>query len=187
MATTPFLGITLLEEAQADKEVTINTAIEEVDDFLANPTFTDTVTVDVPVGADPVMEWKKGGTLAGQVNSNGDLDYGNVYISVLRGSGATAAPSVGMNTITPATDTAQTVGSPQSKDPYQRIDTGAWTADRTVILPTKTGAFYWVHNNTAFATVTFKTAAGTGVAVGAGKHAQILCGGANYLRLTPDA
>lgn len=66
--------------------------------------------------------------------------------------------------------------------------TGALTAARAITLPNHDGRQVAVANKTTggFA-LTFKVAAGTGVAVAAGKRALLYCDGTDYVRLSPDA
>lgn len=65
--------------------------------------------------------------------------------------------------------------------------TGTLTAGRNIIFPTIAGGILFVYNNTTggFA-LTFKTAAGTGIAVAAGKRAILYCDGTNVVRVTAD-
>lgn len=59
--------------------------------------------------------------------------------------------------------------------------TGTLTGNRTVIVPA-TVQQYWVGNNTSGAyTLTVKTAAGTGIAVGAASRSILFCDGTNVL------
>ncbi len=62
------------------------------------------------------------------------------------------------------------------------------TAGRDVVLPNISGYQWTVFNGVtggAFS-LTFKTPAGSGVAVGAGKRAIIYCNGTDIVRVTPD-
>lgn len=57
---------------------------------------------------------------------------------------------------------------------------GTLTAGRNIIAPTASGALYFVKNGTA-QTLTFKTSAGTGVAITTGKVQWVICDGTNYI------
>jgi hypothetical protein len=83
-------------------------------------------------------------------------------------------------------DVTLTDAQAQSGDIITLI-TGTYTAGRNVILPTVKGLQFTVANLQlgAFA-ATFKTAAGTGIAVAQNKTAIIRCDGTNYVRVTAD-
>lgn len=77
-------------------------------------------------------------------------------------------------------------GQAQSGDIIE-VATGTYTAGRNVILPTVNGLLFVVFNNQAGAfAATFKTSAGTGIAVAQTKKAIIYCDGTNYVRVTAD-
>lgn len=64
---------------------------------------------------------------------------------------------------------------------------GTLTSNLSVVVATKEGAEWLVYNNTSGNyTVTFKTAAGTGVVVSQGKRAHILCDGTNVVAADAD-
>lgn len=64
---------------------------------------------------------------------------------------------------------------------------GTLTSNLSVLVATKEGAEWLVYNNTSGNyTVTFKTAAGTGVVVSQGKRAHILCDGTNVVAADAD-
>lgn len=88
-------------------------------------------------------------------------------------------------TTTPATDADHTVGASEYIAPILQLVTGAWTTGRNVILPNTLGGTWIVVNNTAFS-ATFKTAAGSGIAVAAGRSATLRGNGTNILRVTAD-
>jgi len=116
--------------------------------------------------------------------NGGDLNANQALLSAgVRGNGG--AISLGTSTVT-VTDGADTTLSAGEMATGHLILSGALTAARNVIAPATTGGFYTVFNNTTggFA-VTVKTAAGTGIAIAAGKTA-LLRTGANVIRLTAD-
>lgn len=92
----------------------------------------------------------------------------------------------GRNVITVA-DADITLTAAQAACDIIEVATGTYTAGRNVVLPTVNGLKYIVFNNQggAFA-ATFKTSAGTGVAVAQAKRATIYCDGTNYVRVTAD-
>lgn len=65
--------------------------------------------------------------------------------------------------------------------------TGTLSAGRDIVLPLTAGAVYVVINGTTggFA-LTAKGSSGSGIAVGAGKTAMVMCDGTNVIRLTAD-
>ena len=66
------------------------------------------------------------------------------------------------------------------------VATGTLTGNRNVILPTD-ARLWFVKNNTSGAfTLTFKTAAGTGIVVASGKAAVLRGDGVNIERMTDD-
>lgn len=65
--------------------------------------------------------------------------------------------------------------------------TGAITANINVTTPTLAFGVWVVFNNTTGAfTLTVKPPTGTGIVVGTGKRAVLLCDGTNVVRLTAD-
>jgi hypothetical protein len=70
---------------------------------------------------------------------------------------------------------------------YITVNTGTITAPRNFILPTVPGAEWVVTNNQVTHAITFKTAAGTGIAVSSFRRAILTCGNAgNITRVTSE-
>lgn len=65
--------------------------------------------------------------------------------------------------------------------------TGAVSANRTITVPAKAKVYLVRNEFTGSYTVTVKTAAGTGVALGPGEHAIIYCDGTNVLAIMTGA
>ena len=84
--------------------------------------------------------------------------------------------------------TLATTGTPPFEWHNSRIeisDTGAFlVVGRNIIVPNK-GKRYILFNNT-LQILTITTAAGTGIAVGVGKTAQVYCDGTDVVRETAD-
>jgi hypothetical protein len=64
--------------------------------------------------------------------------------------------------------------------------TGTLTAGRNVICPVNKKGYIIANNTTGGFAITFKTNAGTGIAVAATKHAILRCDGTNVVRVTAD-
>jgi len=63
---------------------------------------------------------------------------------------------------------------------------GVITGNLAVIVPTKERGWMVFNNTTGAFTLTVKTAAGTGIVIGTGKHAQIACDTVNVIREQAD-
>lgn len=61
--------------------------------------------------------------------------------------------------------------------------TGALTGTRNITLPTTAGAIFAVHNACTGGSLLFKTSAGTGPTVAAGKTAWIYCDGTDFVQV----
>lgn len=66
------------------------------------------------------------------------------------------------------------------------VATGTLTGNRNVILPNDERMWDVVNSTSGAFTLTFKTAAGTGIVVGSGKSARLRGDGTNILRFTAD-
>lgn len=173
--------------------------------FFATPPASTTQAL-VEIGNRALTGMSASGTvLGGNIESSFAGDYikllnNDAQVFRLGGGGAVEAVSFrqsggsrGFNggwawfiaTTTPATDADHTVGASEYIAPILQLVTGAWTTGRNVILPNTLGGTWIVVNNTAFS-ATFKTAAGSGIAVAAGRSATLRGNGTNILRVTAD-
>jgi len=201
MATTTRLGITLLEESQADKEVTVNEALNTIDAEAGLLDGSNAWTGNngwygaSPVGAASVgqelfarliaLGFLASGTMP--VNTNGgSLTAGVTALSgTLGGSGSTAF-SLKRTALTFGSDADHTLTSGQADSIVIDVQTGVITATRNIIVPGTGAAFYIVINRNA-QSVVLKTSGGTGITVPSTRARLIFFPtGVNAFALTPS-
>lgn len=64
--------------------------------------------------------------------------------------------------------------------------TGALTGNINVLISTTPWQFTVFNNTSGAFTLTVKTSSGTGITIGQGKRAILICDGINVVRITPD-
>lgn len=94
--------------------------------------------------------------------------------------------SLNTTTISVAVTTADVTLSAVQAEARYVTTTGALTGNRSVIVPNNWEGIVFNNNSGAF-TTTFKTSAGSGVAVGQGTRAILFADGTNVVRVTADA
>lgn len=120
--------------------------------------------------------------MSAQINgTTSTLTIGNVIGDTGANGGAR---SIGQLTKT-ITDADYTLTAAEAGNGYLSI-AGALSVDRNVIVPTASGVMYVVFNNATGHNLTFKTLAGTGIAVATGKRAILMVDGTNVVRITAD-
>jgi len=125
-----------------------------------------------------------GGNIIDEVSVAGTS--ANNLCSDLRTALLSAIGSNDYVSVTPATDADVTLSVYQYSSKIIRINTGALTTNRNVIMPTAIITPVTIVNASLY-TVTVKTSAGTGVSIATGKTAIVASNGTNITRLTADA
>lgn len=98
----------------------------------------------------------------------------------------TVASDSNTTTVSVAVTTADVTLTDAQASARYLTTTGALTANRSVIVPNNWEGIVFNNNSGAF-TTTFKTSAGSGVAVGQGTRAILFADGTNVVRVTADA